>query len=326
MNEITTKRAIDTQTALQWLLGAAMVGGGLRAGVSLAHSLGQAPAVKLRDSSDLYDPEIEMPVDMTPAQFQKFKELTAQGTKGSVKAAAWDSTFNVVAGVGGGLAGWYVLNAMIKRRREKKVNQELDDLRTQLTALTGKVPDLADPLDPRGMKAAAAWDFLEIAAQRYVTHVKGSPENQVVIQGLRKTAGILDKILAGAKNVGARVSALDPLTKALLGGGAAVAAAPLVPGVSDTIDAVGQGVTNAAGGTAKAIMRPVGYGLASTLGPVAAVSLLYGLHKGFQSSKDRNKRIADLKAIRDAIRDQEIKEQPYFKLTPRVVEPAKATA
>jgi hypothetical protein len=312
MNDITTKQAIDTRAALRWLLGAAMIGGGLRAGVSLAHNIGSVPDVKLRDSHDLYDPEIEMPVDMTPEQLKRYQELSAPAQK--VAEGAWDNTFNMISGVAGGVAGWHLMHALIKRRKKQQLDQQLDDVRTELAQLTGNAPTLVDPLDPKAAKTAAAWDFLDIAAQRYVRHYKNSRENRVYVAGLRKTAGILDIL----KSVGAKANNLDPLTKLLIGGGAAAAATPLIPGVSRAIEGAGKGVTGTITGAGKAVLRPVGYGLAAALGPVAALSLLYGVNRGFQTARDRDKRIADLKALREAIREQEIKEQPYFKLTPRL--------
>jgi len=318
MNDLTTKQAIDTRAALRWLLGAAMIGGGLRAGVSLAHSIGSTPNVKLRDSHDLYDPEIEMPIDMTPEQFKRFQELSAPKQK--LAEGAWDNTFNVMAGVGGGMAGWHLVHALIKRRKKQKLDQQLDDLRTEIAQVTGNAPTLVDPLDAKASKHAAAWDFLEIAAQRYVQHYKSSAENQIYVKGLRKTAGILDIL----KSVGSRAKSLDPLTKLLIGGGAAAAATPLIPGVSNAVEGAGKGLVNTVTGAGKAVMRPVGYGLAAALGPVAALSLLYGVNRGFQTSKERDKRISDLKALRDAIREQEIKEQPYFRLTPRIRQETKS--
>lgn len=334
---MTDKTAIDTRAALRWLLGAALIGGGLRAGVSLAHRLGTAPSVKLRDSHDLYDPEIEMPVDMTPEQYQKYQSLAAPQT--AKAAGAWDTTFNVLSGAGGGILGWKLMSAILKRRKQKQLDQQLDDLRTELAHVSGRKPPteavLARPLlkahldgsDPKvhalpaeelEAKIGAAWDFLEIAAQRYVRHYKQDPVGKIAVDQLTKTAGVLDVLKASGKTI----SELSPMTKLLIGGGALTAASPLIPGVRDAVEGAGKAVTNTVTGAGQAMMRPVGYGVAAFLGPIAALSLLYGLNRGYGTAKDRDKRIADLKALREAIREQEIKEQPYFKLVPRLKQQA----
>jgi hypothetical protein len=90
------------------------------------------------------------------------------------------------------------------------------------------------------------------------------------------------------------------------------------------VDAAGEGVSGAVTGGLKSVVRPVGYGLAALLGPVAVLSLLYGARRGFSAMKDRDKRISELKALRDKIREEEIKAQPYYKLVPRLKDVPKA--
>lgn len=312
------KVALDSGAALRWLLGGLLVGGSTRAGVSLAHTLGTAPSVKLRKNTDLYDPAVDIPVDMTPEQLARYEEL--QAPQAQAKAAAWNSTVNTVAGVAGGMAGWNLVDTMVKRRRRAKLDAELEGLHAELAAMSTQIPAELDPSLAGTAKAAAAWDFLEIAAQRYVDHHK-DPEIAV----LRKTAaGVLDRLGAlgtqavdKAKGLGTAAMGVDPLTQLLIGGGAAIGAAPFVPGIRNTLESAGEGITGAVQGLGKAVAKPVGHGIAQILGPIAALSLGYGATRGFSATAERDKRIQDLKAMREQIRKQEIAEQPYFRLKPR---------
>jgi hypothetical protein len=58
--------------------------------------------------------------------------------------------------------------------------------------------------------------------------------------------------------------------------------------------------------------------LAATLGPIAAMSLLLGLHKGYSEFKGTSERSMENKALRKKIREEESKKTPYFKLRPYV--------
>lgn len=358
---MTCKTAdIDTHAALRWLLGSALIGGGLRAGVSLASRLGAAPSVKLRGESDLYDPEIEIPVDVTPEQMKRYEELA--GPVAMRKAAAWDNTTKALSAVAGGYAGWELVSALIRRRRKSELDDQLKGVQDQLAGLTTTGLPEVPSQDLKGAKLAAAWDFLDIAAERYVRYGKdpgvklatdlmrkvamnpGKLKGLLLLQKLRGATGglagaaegaapaarsILERlkgmpagVLEGLKKLPgvSRVANMDPLSKVLLGGGAAVGAAPFIPGVSDAVENAGKGVASTVTGIGSSAMKPMGYGLAATLGPIAALSLLYGLHRGFSASKDRDPRLSELKGIREQIREQEIKEQPYFKLRPRLRE------
>jgi hypothetical protein len=106
-----------------------------------------------------------------------------------------------------------------------------------------------------------------------------------------------------------------------LGGGAALAASPFVPGVRGLVSGGGDAVAGAAKGIGKSVGSPIGRAAVSVLGPVAVLSLLYGLSKGMDSTKDKSKQLAEIKALRAGIRKREIEEQPYYALQPSIKVP-----
>jgi hypothetical protein len=307
------KTAIDNKAALRWLLGAALVGGGLRTAVSVAHGLNAAPTVPVRAHTDLYDPEIDIPVDMTPEQMKRYKDLQANPGK----TAAWDTTINTLAGVGGGLAGWNLVDSFVKTRRRKALDAKILALKKQLSDLGATdAPDVI-PGDDDSAKMAAAWDVLEIMASRYEAYVAGNPEAQTFLRAEKNA--VVNEILEGAVNAGKALHGLDPMTKVLAGGGTAIAGVPFIPGVRSAMDTAGSRFTSALSGVGKAALKPALYGAIAALGPIAMLSALYGLNRGFSTAKERDPKLNDLKAIRAQIREREIAETPYFKLEPREV-------
>lgn len=298
------KTAAEARDILKWLLGSALIGAGARSSVSLYHNIaGRDP---LSPGEHLYDPEIEIPVDVTPEQMAKYKAL--RSPKAKKVAAAWDNTLAALTMTGGGALGWSLAHAVIRRAKERALDNRLKKLRGELARLSQ--PEIhAEGLTDDAIKQAAAEDFFHIAAERYQRHVKEAGPAQKVLELLAKAKGSAVGTWQG----------LDPMTKVLAAGGAGLAAAPLIPGVRHVAKGVGDTATGGALAGLKTVGRPIGYGAAATLGPVAALGALYALYKGYESAEKDDPQAAELKALREAVREREIEERPYFKLTPRVL-------
>lgn len=298
------KTSAEAKDILKWLLGSALIGAGARTSVSLYHNIaGRDP---LSPGEHLYDPEIEIPVDVTPEQMAKYKAL--RSPKAKKVAAAWDNTLAALTMTGGGALGWSLAHAVIRRAKERALDNRLKKLRGELARLSQ--PEIrAEGLTDDAIKQAAAEDFFHIAAERYQRHVKEAGPAQKVLDLLAKAKGSAVGTWQG----------MDPMTKVLAGGGAGLAAAPLIPGVRHIAKGVGDTATGGALAGLKTVGRPIGYGAAATLGPVAALAALYALYKGYESAEKDDPQAAELKALREAVREREIEERPYFKLTPRVL-------
>jgi len=307
------KTAADAKDIMRWLLGSALIGAGARTSVSLYNRLTEKDP--LSPSDQLYDPEIEIPVDMTPEQMAKYKALSAPAAKKT--AAAWDNTLAALTMTGGGALGWSLAHAMIRRQKERKLDERLKKLREELTMLSQ--PEIrAEGLDAAALKQAAAVDFFHIAAERYQKHIKEAAGIPKVLLDLVAKA----KMLPGKAK--ATWQGMDPMAKVLTAGGAGLAAAPLIPGVRHVTGGIGDVATGGALAGLKTLGQPIGYGAAATLGPVAALGALYALYKGYETAEKDDPQSRELKALREAIREREIEERPYFKLTPRVAQESKS--
>lgn len=298
------KTSAEARDILKWLLGSALIGAGARSSVSLYHNIaGKDP---LSPGEHLYDPEIEIPVDVTPEQMAKYKAL--RSPKAKKIAAAWDNTLAALTMTGGGALGWSLAHAMIRRQKEQALDTRLKKLRGELARLSQ--PEIhAEGLGDEAIKQAAAEDFFHIAAERYQLHIKEAGASQKILE-------LLGKAGTSAKGTW---QGMDPMMKVLAAGGTGLAAAPLVPGVRHVAKGVGDTATGGALAGLKTIGHPIGYGAAATLGPVAALGALYALYKGYESAEKDDPQAAELKALREAVRQREIEERPYFKLTPRVL-------
>lgn len=307
------KTAADTKDILRWLLGSALIGAGARTSVSLYNNLTAPPPLKASDQ--LYDPEIEIPIDFTPEQMAKYKALSSPAAKKT--AAAWDNTLAALTMTGGGALGWSLAHAMIRRQKEKALDARLQKLRDELAQLSQ--PEIASVAGPDAPKLAAAQDFFHIAAERYQKHIKEAAVPRQILDLVAKAKRLGGQGLQKGKDTW---QGMDPMMKVLAAGGAGLAAAPLLPGVRHITGGVGDVATGGVLEGLKTVGRPIGYGAAATLGPVAALGALYALYKGYETAEKDDPQTKELKALREAIREREIEERPYFKLTPRVQESA----
>lgn len=300
------KTAATPEEILRWLLGSATVGATARLGLAAANQeFGKRDPLK--PDTDLYDPSIDVPVRMSPQQYQKYLQLKAQAG-GPVKVAMWDNSIAAATMVGGGALGWHVVNKLIERKRKKQLQRELEDVKGELTQLT---------MPASSPKVAAAWEFLEKAAEE---HCGGKRKRLVkAMVKLPKTAGTKSKLMSALKSLQGKVEE-NPATALALGGTAGLAGLASLPGVREAINPVGSGVASGAGSALKTVLSPLGHSAAAVLGPVATLGLLYGVSKGFDQLSSQNPRKLELAAMRKRIREEEARATPYFELKPELVD------
>jgi hypothetical protein len=194
-----------------------------------------------------------------------------------------------------------MVNKLIERKRKKQLASELQGVRDELT-------QLSMPQVPGEAKVAAAWEFLEKAAAVHAAR-------QVV-----KHAG------AGAKSKLMNLLRDNPASAIAAGGTAGLVGLGSLPGVREAINPIGSGVAGGAGSALKSLAAPLGHGAAAVLGPIATLSLLYGLSKGYDQLSGQNPRKLELAAMRKRIREEESRATPYFELKPDVQDGGEAEA
>lgn len=307
------KEAAEVKDLLRIILGAGLVGASARGAYHLGNNLFGKKTWKEED--DLYDPEVEIPVRMSPAEYQRYQELLAARQKPAKTAAsAWDPTLKALAGVGGGLAGWAVASKLIHSLRQRKINKELEQARQELASMADP-EEYQLPADPsqEQIKSAAAWDWLDVMAERYTQTVPRLIDEAK--QGLTKEAAIGGLL----RRLGKTISK-HPAESAAVGIGGAAVLGPSIPILGRSIRGIGEAAKDVAGAATSVVGKPVLNTLIATLGPVAALSMLYGLHKGYSRRSKETQRYVDLAALRKKVREQEAKQTPYFRARPVVTE------
>lgn len=294
----TEKAAAEAKDLLKWLLGAALVGGGLRAGVGLTRQLGGSQTV-LKPKSDVSSNVVDVPIDVSPEQMDRYQQSRKRYGLDK-EAGAWDNTLYTLAALGGGAGGWALASGILEKIRKQRLDSQLSNLRGELSGLVGRRPT-EDEEDAK----VAAWDFLELAAKEYA-------------EGSEKNAGFGSTIMGKLRDAaeGLKGFAKSNPATAALGGGAIAATA--VPGTSHIISRAGDVVSGAGKGVSNLVTGPVSNAMIYGLGPIAALSLLYGLRRGYKADSAGSTERAKLKALREKIRKDESKEKPTFRLVPRV--------
>ena len=316
------KTALETSELLKWLLGSALIGGGARMAFGLGKDITGQPSVEVSDSN-MANTSVDVPVNMTPNQFKRYQASRKQFGLDKIStektAGPWDNALYTLGGIGGGATGWWLMSKVLRKMRNSSLDSELNRVRGELKRLTGtdhKVPDLENeeaadmesPIKTSSIKTAAVAEWLDYTADQYISLACPS----------EKRAGLAD-ILA---NPG--VSRKLPL----LAGGAGLAAlgvGSMVPGVRKIPNAIGGATFGTASNAASSALKPLGYGMASVLGPIAAIFLVSNLMKGYGASRDSSEERAKLKQLQKSLRRSESRQQPLINLVPRVTDgPSKA--
>lgn len=312
------KIAATPEELLRWLLGSAAVGATARLGLATANQeFGKRDPLK--PESDLYDPSIDIPIKMSPAQHKKYLELKARAG-GPDKLASWDNSVAAATMVGGSALGWHVVNKLIERQRKRQLAKELQGVRDELTGLTLGTP-------PENKKVAAIWEMLDRASDHHLqargVKVAGKVDYGVRLAKLFARRGAKSKtgqqIEASLKKMRKLIEA-NPARALAVGGTAGLVGLSALPGTRELVNKAGEGVAGGAGTAAKGVLSPLGHGAAAVLGPIATLGLLYGLSKGYTQLSSQNPRKLELAAMRRRIREEESHATPYFELRPEVVE------
>lgn len=298
----------NTGDLLRWVLGAALVGGAARGTYNLYRQL--APKRTLRKDDELYNPEIELPVHMTPAQYKRFQELRSEKL-----GSAWNPTLYTLGAIGGGMAGWRGVSALIHRARKRRLNQQLDEARKRLDQLA----DIERPRDD-DEKTAAVWEWLDKHAEEKTAlsvPAWAGALGRAVRDAARKGVA---RGRTASQAVAARTPEVvkdNPYLSGAVGVGGLATVGSALPGVRAIGDASSRAATGIGSAAATMVGTPLRRALVYTLGPVAAISLLVGLSQGRRQGAQVPER-AELKAFRRQVRREEGSATPHFRPRPIV--------
>jgi hypothetical protein len=155
------KNAIDTMKLLRWLLGGALIGAGTRSAFGLYNQLSGEESLSPRD--DLYDPEIEIPVEMSPAQMEAYRRSKVRLPKETGKvASAWDTTVNTLGVVGGAGLGWALASKVLESMKKRRLQKQLEDAQKELAQIVEMQPP--EVVDEKTANLRALWDLVDSMA------------------------------------------------------------------------------------------------------------------------------------------------------------------
>lgn len=340
---------LDNAEALQYLLGAALLGAGVRLGVEGLRETGLFSNAKrtLKSDDDIFEAEVPIPIkvpqsvaaqarssratqdttdtDKTAADFATSKKHAAVSslaasapTAPMTKAAGIElDTFHLLGGLGGLGLGWYVVHKLLTSARERAMNAKLKQLQREYEQLASMDPYEIDDETSSHRDTKAASDHRASVDDQIKMAVAWDVLDIVAENYAKRKAAIaqMDRVHQQlVKQAGLGRALKTTWSRATPYEKALYVSIPALLGVSSLPPVIEQFKDL----TTDAVSAPVSAAI-SVLSPIITAGLLYGLYRGYQAAKESDPDAAKIKELRKSIRKLETQESPYFALDPMPV-------